>query len=65
MDTIEIKYSSPSLGGGYVTETIQCQGTQQAFNLIRSRVPDAVFNGIVIHPSPQPTTPPTDPHRRW
>jgi hypothetical protein len=54
MDVIEIKYSSWSLGGGYVTEVVQCQGTQQAINLVHARVPDARIDSIVIRPEAQP-----------
>jgi hypothetical protein len=52
MDTIEIKYTSRSLGGGYITETITCQGTQQAINVIRTRVPDARIDTVTIRPDP-------------
>ena len=52
MDTIESKYTSRSLGGGYVTETITCQGTQQAINVIRARVPDARIDTVTIRPDP-------------
>jgi hypothetical protein len=65
MDSLELKYSSAKLGGGYFVEIVQGQSTQGAFNLIRSRVPDAQFNGIVIRPAaPAPPATPAAPHRR-
>jgi len=67
-DSIEVKFNSKTLGG-FFSEVVPAFGTttQGVFNLIRSRVPDAVFNGIVYHHAPPPPPPQSNntPHRPW